>query len=256
MNETSDLKYFLISLSFHLTLFLAFAVKVVLFPGERPDYIRAVRVDFVALPDKDPQLGPPGEEKPPAPKEEAPPVKKEEPKKVVEPAPLAKNKKEPAPKKEKAPEPKAETTTQKLKEQQESAVQRLQALAKIKKRKATDDAVPEGVTVKGNQLSSGNSLTGVEKIDYNRYLAELDSHIKKNWHLPEWLANKPWTTAVLVRFDERGLILEKKLLRSSGNQEFDKAAIQAVVSSAPFPIPPENLISYFKSQGIELRFPE
>ncbi len=250
MKETSDLKYFLISLSFHLTLFLVFAVKVVLFPGERPDYIRAVRVDFVALPDIDPQIGPPGEEKPPAPKEESPPVKKEEPK-VVDPA--AKNKKELAPKKEKAPQPKADN---KLKEQQESAVQRLQALAKIKKRKATDDSVPEGVAVKGNQLSSGNSLSGVEKIDYNRYLADLDSHIKKNWHLPEWLANKPFTTAVLVRFDERGLILEKKLLRSSGNQEFDKAALQAVVTSAPFPLPPENLISYFKSQGIELRFPE
>lgn len=255
MNDKSDLKYFLISLSFHLTLFLILAVKVVLFPGERPDYIRAVRVDFVALPDKDPQIGPPGEEKPPTPQEAAPPVKKEEPK-MAEPAPVAKNKKEPAPKKEKSPEPKADLTSQKLKEQQESAVQRLQALAKIKKRKATDDSVPEGVTVKGNQLSSGNSLTGVEKIDYNRYLADLDSHIKKNWNLPEWLANKPLTTAVLVRFDERGLILEKKLLRSSGNQEFDKAALQAVVSSAPFPLPPENLISYFKSQGIELRFPE
>ncbi len=255
MNETSDLKYFLISLALHLTLFLVFAVKVVLFPGERLEYMRAVRVDFVALPDKDPQLGPPGEEKPAETQKEEPTKKEEAPSELKEKT-VAKEKKETSTKAEKKESAKAEKAASELKDKQSSALKRLEALAKIKKLKATNKDTPEGVTVKGNQLSQGNSLTGVEKIDYNRYLSDLDMHIKKNWRLPEWLANKPLTAAVFIRFDERGQILEKKLLRSSGNSDFDKDALQAVVQSVPFPTPPENLINYFQSQGIELRFPE
>lgn len=252
MNDTSDLKYFLISLSLHLSLFLVFAVKIVLFPNVRLEHISAVRVDFVALPDKDPQLAPEGEEKPmPETKPStAEPAEKPSPKTEVkaEKKPEAKTK---SPKESKPSKPDT-----KLQEQQSSALQRIAALSKIKKRKATDDAVPEGTTVKGNQLSEGNSLTGVEKIEYNRYLSDLDLHIKKNWHLPEWLVAKPLTASILVRFDGNGQLLEKKLIRSSGNKEFDKEALDAVTQSVPFPAPPENLISYFQSQGIELRFPE
>ena len=253
MNDNSDLKYFLISLSLHLTLFLVFAVKIVLFPTERLEHIRAVRVDFVALPDKDPQIGPPGEEKP-APEKPAEPVKEEKP----TPKPEVKVAEKPA---EKLTE-KAKKTPEKpdsktnLKDQQSAALQRLSALSRIKKNKAADASKPEGVTVKGNRVSEGNSLTGVEKIEYNRYLSDLDMHIKKNWHLPEWLTDKKLTAAIFLRFDEKGQILEKKLVRSSGNKDFDNEALQAVVSSVPFPAPPENLISYFQSQGIELRFPE
>ncbi len=249
MKDNSDLKYFLISLSLHLSLFLVMAVKIVLFPTERLEHIRAVRVDFVALPDVDPQLGPPGEEKPAAEKPTEP-IKEAKP----EPKPPVKVADKPAEK----PSEKLVEKPKKvdLKDQQSAALQRLSALSRIKKSKAVDASKPEGVTVKGNRVSEGNSLTGVEKIEYNRYLSDLDLHIKKNWHLPEWLTDKNLTAAIFLRFDEKGQILEKKLVRSSGNKDFDNEALQAVVSSAPFPIPPENLISYFKSQGIELRFPE
>lgn len=249
MKDNSDLKYFLISLSLHLSLFLVMAVKIVLFPTERLEHIRAVRVDFVALPDKDPQIGPPGEEKP-APEKPAEPVKEAKP----EPKPPVKVAEKPVEKSsEKAVEKPKKSD---LKDLQSAALQRLSALSRIKKSKAADASKPEGVVVKGNRVSEGNSLTGVEKIEYNRYLSDLDLHIKKNWHLPEWLTDKNLTAAIFLRFDENGQILEKKLLRSSGNKDFDNEALQAVVSSVPFPVPPENLISYFKSQGIELRFPE
>lgn len=258
MNDTSDLKYFLISLSLHLSLFLVFAVKIVLFPNVRLEHISAVRVDFVALPDKDPQLAPQGEEKPVS--EEKPMAETKpsisEPTEKPSPKTEVKTEKKPEAKIKSPKESKPSKPDTKLQEQQSSALQRIAALSKIKKRRATDDAVPEGTTVKGNRLSEGNSLTGVEKIEYNRYLSDLDLHIKKNWHLPEWLVAKPLTTSILVRFDGNGQLLEKKLIRSSGNKEFDKEALDAVTQSVPFPAPPENLISYFQSQGIELRFPE
>ncbi len=247
MNDTSDLKYFLISLSMHLVLVLFLVVKIVIFPGDRPEFLRAVRVDFVALPDKDVQLAPPGEEKaqptPTPPPEKPAPVK-------VEPS------KTTATKPDKKPETpsKPPAKTDKLKDQQNSALQRLEALNRLKKKK--NDAAAEGVTIKGNRLNQGHALTGVEKIEYNRYLADLDIHIKRFWNLPEWLAGKPLKTAIWIRFDENGLLLEKKILRSSGQADYDKEAVQAVVNSAPFPAPPENLISYFKDNGIELRFPD
>lgn len=258
MNDESDLKYFLVSLALHLSLFLVFAVKVVLFPGERLETLKAVRVDFVALPDKNPQIAPQGEEKTPPPQNTAEKKEKTTNEKMVAPPEKStseKNKK-PSPEVAKTKESTKPSKDEKIKEQQSAALQRLEALSKIKKMKKIHDDIPEGTTVKGNQLSEGNSLTGVEKIEYNRYLSDLDLHIKKNWHLPEWLANKPLTTAVLVRFNEQGQLLEKRMLRSSGNSEFDKAAMDAVATSAPFPPPPENLASYFQSRGIELRFPE
>ena len=242
MNDTTDLKYFLISLSLHLSLFLILAIKIVVFPDSRLEHIRAVRVDFIALPDKNPELSTPGEEKPKTEETPTPPVEEK---------PVAKPETDSKPK----VKPKLAKPDTKLKEQQSSALQRIAALSKIKKKK-TDSAIPEGTTVKGNRLNEGNSLTGVEKIEYNRYLSDLDLHIKKNWHLPEWLMSKPLTASILVRFDENGQLLEKKLLRSSGNKEFDKEALEAVNLSVPFPKPPENLINYFQSQGIELRFPE
>ncbi len=252
MKDNSDLKYFLISLSLHLSLFLVFAVKVVLFPMERLEHTRAVRVDFVALPDKDPEIGTPGEETPAPETVEKPQAIKPEPKPVVK---VEEKPKEKLPEKTKKPPEKTASKVD-IKDQQSAALQRLSALSRIKKNKATDASKLEGVTVKGNRVSEGNALTGVEKIEYNRYLSDLDLHIKKNWHLPEWLTDKKLTAAVFLRFDEAGQILEKKLVRSSGNKDFDNEALQAVVSSVPFPAPPENLISYFKSQGIELRFPE
>ncbi len=254
MKENSDLKFFLISLSLHLIVFLVLAVKVVLFPAERMDHVRAVRVDFVALPDVDPQIGPPGEEKPASKEEEKPKEQKAEVKPESKTPPKAEKKTEAtvAEKVKKTPD----KQDSKLKDQQSAALQRLAALSRIKKNRATDASQPEGVTVKGNRISEGNSLTGVEKIEYNRYLSDLDMHIKKNWHLPEWLTDKGLTAAIFLRFNEQGQILEKKLIRSSGNKAFDNEALQAITNSVPFPTPPENLISYFQSQGIELRFPE
>jgi colicin import membrane protein len=258
MKSNSDKKYLLISIILHVSLFLVMTVKVYFFPMERPEFIRSVRVDLVALPDKDPEEGPQGAEKPPAEvaktKEEA----KKKPEEAVKLPPEKPTKKEKVAKKEKPkkPESKKEDTKALTKDRQNSALKRLEALAKIKKMNEIKKDAAEGKAYKGNQLSEGNSLTGIEKIQHDQYLSQLDQHIKKNWQLPEWLSQKNLTAAVLVRFDESGSILEKRLTRSSGNTSFDNQALQSITISAPLPPPPENLVSYFKVRGIELRFPE
>lgn len=259
--NTSDKKYFLISVSLHLAVILFLTVKVYFFPMERPEFIKSVRVDFVALPDKDPEEGPAGVEKPAeATKEEpvkpqeaaAPPAEKPAPKKEEALAKADKKKPDVKPK----DEPK-EPTKSKTKDQQSDALKRLEAIRKMKERRQSQQKEgPEGKEYKGNQVSVGNALTGVEQLQHDNYLGQLDPHIKKNWQLPEWLAQKDYAAAILVRFDEDGNILEKRLLRSSGNAAFDKEAMQAIVASAPFPKPPDNFVSYFKVRGVEIRFPQ
>jgi colicin import membrane protein len=259
MTET-DLKYFLYSVAFHLTLVLVLTVKILAFPSVRPEMIRSVRVDFVAMPDKDPVEAPKGiekevekaepepekpvlAEKPPEKKE---PAKKETPKETV--------KKEKPVRDEIVEKKKPEEASPK--DRQSSALKRLQALAKIKKLKSAKETGPAGAVYKGNELSEGASLKGVEKLQRDQYLENLDVLIKRNWHLPEWLSTKGFTAAILLRFDETGKILERRFIRSSGNETFDREVTDAIEASAPLPPPPEGLISYFKVHGIELRFPE
>lgn len=253
MKPSDDLKYLLYSLVLHTTLFLVFAVKIFLFPSERVDYIRSVRVDFISLPDKEPTEGPQGNapvtEKTP---ETEKPMAQDKPKPTAEPQ-KAEN---PHPALVEKPSKKDKSKESIVKEKQSAALTRIEALEKIKKLKEQRASTTEGTVYKGNVLSQGASLTGVDKLQHDQYLEKLDQQIKNNWHLPEWLANKNYTAAIVVKFDEAGAILDKKLTRSSGNNSFDTQALDAVAQSAPFPPPPESLVSYFKVRGIELRFPQ
>lgn len=261
MKTTSDLIYLLFSLFLHLLLVLVLLFRIFIFPSDRPEMIKAVRVDLVALPDKDPQEGPKGTPPPVAaaekPKEKpAEKPKEKEPEKDVFAEKKTEKKKDKKPETEKKAPPEVKT-----KDQQNAALDRLKSLAKIKEMKNKKEADAkagegQGQQYKGNILSEGNALTGVDKLQHDQYLGKLDSHIKNNWKLPAWLSNKPYSTAILVRFDEKGLVLDKKVVRSSGNSAFDSEALQAIANSVPFPEPPEHLVSYFKVRGIELRFPE
>lgn len=61
MKTTSDLIYLLLSVFLHLLLVLVMLFRIFIFPSERPEFIQSVRVDLVALPDKDPETGSVGE---------------------------------------------------------------------------------------------------------------------------------------------------------------------------------------------------
>lgn len=255
MKSSEDLKYLIYSVSFHAVLFFIFAVKIFFFPTQRVDYSRSVRVDFIALPDKEPVEAPIGNstvtEKTPEP-EPAPQTPPPTPK----PTPAA-PKDTDEPKFVEKPNKKEKPNPSPVKEKQSAAVQRLEALEKIRKMKDSKTAAAiEGTIYKGNVLSQGASLTGVDKLQHDQYLEKLDQQIKRNWQLPEWLSNKNLSASVIVKFDETGALIEQKLKRSSGNTPFDNQALEAIAQSAPFPPPPESLVSYFKVRGIELRFPE
>ncbi|UYL10408.1 TonB family protein [Bdellovibrio sp. SKB1291214] len=256
-----------VSLGFHVGLVLFFVVKTAFFTPESIDFTQAVRVDMVGLPDKlDPNNLPP---KPEA-KENAKPAPKPEPSPVEKVA-----EKKPEPKFEPKPEVKLPTKTakkddgvnlEKVKSKQNDALEKLKAMAAIEKLKeeakkpapaaGTGKSNAGAAPVKGNQLSPGTALTGLSKLQHDTYGADLDRHIKQHWAVPEWLAKRDLKAQARVFIDSRGNIIDRKIVKSSGNPDYDAEVLSTLDKSSPFPAPPEKFVSLVSVDGILIGFPE
>lgn len=269
-----------ISFVIHAVIISFFALKAAFFDPEPIDFSQAVRVDMVGLPDKvEPKTLPAKTEenpKPALPQKE--PVAEKPVEKTVEkkPEPVKPEPVKPAPKPVVAkPEVKAPKTAkpeginlEKTKTQQQSAIEKLKAMAALEKIK--QDVAQEKTKVapgtgkdkagtqkvKGNVLSPGTALTGLAKLQHDTYAADLDHHIKQHWAVPEWLANRDFKAQAKVYFDARGNILGRKIVKSSGNQSYDDAVLSTIDQSAPFPPPPEKFTAIVETDGILIGFPE
>jgi colicin import membrane protein len=259
MTETQDefSRGVILSLTLHLGIILFFVIKGFIFKDEVIDYSQAIRVDIVGLPEKIKQapiksLTPP---------KEIPSVV-DLPKEVV-PLPL------PLPPKVdkdslnldqlKKNEAKQKEAFQKLKTM--TAIERIQKEVEKEKKetkdskKSTEAGAPaKNVLIKGNILAPGSELFGIDKIQHENYAAELDRHVKQFWSLPEWLNRKGYKGQLIVRIDERGQIVTRELLKSSGNQQFDESIIATIDQSNPLPAPPEKLSAKVRSEGILIGF--
>lgn len=235
----------------HSTLLSMFLFKAAFFPSEQLAYETAVRVDLVALPDKvQPDLAEPTKpEEAKAPEVPTPPT----------PAPVVEKKPEPLPQKT-VPDQDAVKLQKDLKKKQSSALDKLKAMEALDKIK--DDVKKDqmkkstNAPVKGNILSPGTSLTGLNKVQEQSYLNRLDAHIKANWALPQWLAKKNFRAQVRVQFDESGKVISRQIVKSSGNPTYDEMALDTIDKSIPFPEPPEKFTSIFKVDGVLIGFPE
>jgi colicin import membrane protein len=232
-----------LSLAAHCALIAIFFLKMTFFPAEPIQIKRALRVDLVALPEK--VATPPA----PAPAEEpkavpAPP--QEAPKPEV---------KTPAKPKPKAQKPKIDA--KKLEKSQESAVNRLKAMEALEKLKSEQaEAQKKAQEFKGNQVSKGNSLTGLEQLEYDRYFDQVEQLVYSNWSLPEWLAQSELRAQAMVLVDASGNVTKKKILKSSGNEVFDAQVLASIDKSSPFPAPPARLQGVLANQGFIFNFPD
>lgn len=229
-----------ISILFHVSIVLFFTAKVALFPSEPIVFQSAIKVDLVALPDKAPESV----------VEPKPTPKPAEPKPAVEVKPVA-EKPKPTPK---PIDSKIDLTKQK----QSKALEQLKALKAVEEemKKAKEEANRKAQPIKGNVLAAGTSPRGIHKLEYDNYIGEIDNHVKQNWALPEWLAKAGLRARVRVRINEQGYIEDKRLVMSSGNNEYDALAIQAVERSSPFPAPPEKFVNLVGIDGIIFQFPD
>lgn len=234
----------------HVVLILFLTVRAYFFPTEPLQLESAIRVDIVGLPEKTAVLPPPIDEPAaavsaaPAPTttKELPPIAKEVPKKS-----------EPVILKPVKPDPKQQ------KKNQDAALKRLEAMAKLDRmarteaaKKALADANKAQAVVRGNQISKGNSLSGLTRLDHAKYLDDLEARIKSHWHPPKFLANAKLRVRVVLMIDSTGAVLKKTIVQSSGNNVFDESAISALESSLPLPAPPESLHGILANQGVEL----
>lgn len=261
-----------VSLAVHAILLSFFTLKAVFFDPEPIDFSQAVRVDIVGLPEKvDPKsLAAPAKEeaKPalpdkekPAPAPPAPVTQKTETAKVEQPTPTKSVPVKASPKKNDEG-----LNLEKVKSQQQSAIEKLKTLAALEKIKeeAANEKKSAGSgksdissqKIKGNILSPGTALTGLAKLQHDTYAADLDRHIKQNWSLPEWLAKRDFKAQAKVYIDSHGNILDRKIVKSSGNPSYDEEVLATIDRSAPFPVPPEKFLAIVSVNGILIGFPE
>lgn len=230
------------SLIAHVIIFAIFTIKATFFKGEAIDYSTAVRVDIVALPDK---LNP----------NEISLVKPEVKSKDAVEKSLPEKKA-----KEKDPEV---ISLKKTKSKQKEALEKLKkqsALDKIKsdveREKSEKEVLKKIAQVKGNVLAPGTALTGLNKLQHENYVSDLDRHIKEYWALPEWMAKRDFKAQARVRLDAKGQIISREIEKSSGNQNYDEIVLETIDRSVPFPIPPEKFAAIVSVKGILIGFPE
>lgn len=274
---------FLFSLGLHGGLLLALVIKVYIFPSDPILYSKAIKVDMVALPDKFVTLP----ESKPIPK----PVTPTEPSQKVKPEPQSPPKEdpkpEPEPEPESEPQPPKKTSPEvepkppiKSKDKQEAKprkepnkVTKKEKKDEVAKKTQTDPPPPETTDeadaldrlkkmanksslIKGNQLSEGNSLTGLAKLHHRSYLDELDAHIKKTWSLPQWLSGESFKARVIITITATGKIKTITFSSPSGNESFDNHVRGALKKAEPLPSPPDSLLQFMEQRGVELRFPD
>lgn len=236
-------KFILISLGFHGIILVALTVKVMFFPADDVDFKEAVRIDVVALPEK-------VKDQPKPPKVEPMPMvvaKKDPPK----PMPMKPKPMKPKPMKP-MPMVIAKKPVKKLKDQQNSALDRLKQQQSINKLK---EQAKKPIEYKGNAISKGDGLEGIEKLKDTSYRADLQRHIKGHWNLPEWLANANLEAKIRVKIGRRGEIIAKVFVEKSGNDVFDQQVLTALDESNPLPPPPSSMLTYYATKGARIAFP-
>ena len=249
-----------VSLGIHLAVAILLLTRAFFAPSDPLALEDAIRVDIVGLPQK--ML--PDQPLPPEPAAKTPPP----PKAAPAPAPTPPPPKADAPKFVEKP---VEKPKPNLKHEQKDAFAKLramEALANMKREAEERDAAREKAAadararaaappppIAGHKVSAGNSLTGVEKLDYNRYGADIRARVLANWKVPSWLAEADLRAKVRVWVDDTGAVTKKQIFLSSGNEVFDQAALDAVDASNPFPAPPENLRGVLGNEGFTLGLP-
>lgn len=119
---------------------------------------------------------------------------------------------------------------------------------------------PKVLLMAGNKLSEGMALAARERDpklgEFHGYLEYLPQHIKKKWKLPSYLLGKDLRCRIRIIIAENGELINFSLIESSGDEEFDRRALQATKESNPFPKPNNSITSLLRQGHIILGFPE
>ena len=137
---------------------------------------------------------------------------------------------------------------------------------KIKKVKVKEDnkikidrSKLKKLVLEGNKVSSGSSASGLQLDEtqelYVRYIQSLPDRIKPYWKLPTYLLDKELKSRLRVFIAANGNVLKVDIFQSSGEEEFDRKAIEAVKNSSPLPKPDGSILTKVISGDVILGFP-
>ena len=218
------------SVLFHCFIFSLVIINPSFLKEENIAYIPVIRVDIVALPDKQ------------SPRRSVVVQQKKTPSKTEiqkpQPPPQLKKVQTPAKSQRKQEMTKPSFMYDKqLQKVGQSAIERLKHLKKVQSMLEEEDLV------KGNRIAPGTALEGLDKLDYNNYIGVLHSHIQSYWELPQWLAvSDNLNTVVKVYLDPRGYVIKRELIKSSGDTRFDQIVLTAIDRASPFPKPEDKFV--------------
>lgn len=140
-------------------------------------------------------------------------------------------------------------------EENRRRLQRMKALSRIQESLEERPNKP-AVTVKGNILSKGTSLSGDAKETAEAtYFDLIRDALQENWELPPWLARQSFSAQVKIFVDARGKIRDFAFLKVSGNRQFDDEVRRTLQKSQPLPTPPRELLTVTLRDGITVGFP-
>ncbi len=83
--------------------------------------------------------------------------------------------------------------------------------------------------------SDGSGFFGTEGFPLGEYANIIKERIKGKWNIPSHLQSFQGHTTVVFYIDRNGRYGNAKIVRSSGSNSFDIAALMAVIESDPFP---------------------
>lgn len=97
----------------------------------------------------------------------------------------------------------------------------------------------KNLVLSGNKLSKGTQMYGDgaagELTAFQAYASRLPDIIRPHWRLPDFLMNKNLKCRVRVWLRPNGEVARAVIYQSSGDNEYDQRAVDAVKAAAPFP---------------------
>ena len=104
---------------------------------------------------------------------------------------------------------------------------------------------------KGNQLAEGakegkDILNSQQVSEINNYFTVVEEQIKSHWNLPKYLTDIDLTDEIEIKINDRGEMIYKQIIVSSGNDLFDSLVLKAMENAAPYPPPPASVRALIK----------
>ncbi len=147
---------------------------------------------------------------------------------------------------EKKNEEKVDIANEKIEvEKRQSFLDKLKNLSKQKIAKTKSTSTNQNkqelkqLVLAGNKLSKGTEAYGDsqsgDQTAFQIYISQLPQKVKPNWHLPSFLLDKKLNCRVRIWISMNGHLSRAEIYQSSGDNEYDQKALEAVRSSSPFP---------------------